>query len=89
MTPLSHNQWHLHEFYLSYSSTVGGYAWYIDGQLVAGVPYTTFDDPTWPRNTGTPVYEVNGFRFAGGNGPAADSVYYVDNIEIWKGWPNL
>ncbi|RJQ34288.1 hypothetical protein C4566_02290 [Candidatus Parcubacteria bacterium] len=85
VSPPSYNEWHLHELILSYGNNSGGFAWYIDGELYAGLPLVqhTLDNlPMIPADS-----ELGGFRIAGGNGMPPGGVYYVDNIEIWKGIP--
>ena len=82
------DQWHLHEIIVSYSGTSGGFAWYLDSQLISGIPPETFDQPTWPRTYGSEL-TVNNFRICGGNGYPPDDTYYVDNIEIWRGIPSV
>lgn len=86
------DEWVRYEIWLSYSSSVanpdGGFEFRIDGELAGGAPRSThFVHQNLPRDSFN-VSEVTGFRFISGNGSVSgNSTHYVDDIEIWSGWP--
>lgn len=77
----AYDTWHLYEIVVSWSQTEGGFAWYLDGELISGVDLENFTYKTWPTAWGY----VNNLRICGGNGYPDEDSYYVDDIEIWKG----
>ena len=79
--PIS-NIWNKIEIIVKYSDTEGGFAWYLNGQLIAGDETWSYD--TWPPGSGS----ISQMRICGGNGMSGGSFYYIDNVEIWNGVPD-
>ena len=73
--------WLTHEIVVSWSNEAGGFAWYLDGRLISGLPFDEFTYATWPPPEG----EVSNLRICGGNGYPEGETHFVDDIEIWKG----